>query len=109
MKTLILATIVSLTAAPAIAAESTVEMLNSKNGENLVFSEKFTKVTEGGTVTFRLRRLNRGTTLNSFRAGSRKAQKNYTVRWARMLHIPSMFPASIWSDARHITGWAWLQ
>ena len=45
MKTLILATLVSLTAAPAIAAETTVEMLNSKNGENLVFSEKFTKVT----------------------------------------------------------------
>ena len=53
MKTLILATLVSLTAAPAIAAESTVEMLNSKNGENLVFSEKFTKVTKGDTVTFK--------------------------------------------------------
>jgi plastocyanin len=28
-------------------------MLNSKNGENLVFSEKFTKVTKGDTVTFK--------------------------------------------------------
>ena len=53
MKTLILATLLSLTAAPAIAAESTVEMRNSKNGENLVFSEKFTKVTKGDTVTFK--------------------------------------------------------
>ena len=43
----------TLTTAPAIAAESTVEMLNSKNGENLVFSGKFTKVTKGDTVTFK--------------------------------------------------------
>ena len=53
MKTLILAALAALTAAPGIAAESTVEMLNSKNGENLVFSEKFTKVTKGDTVTFK--------------------------------------------------------
>ena len=53
MKNLILAALVSLTAAPAIAAESTIEMLNSKNGENQVFSEKFTKVTKGDTVTFK--------------------------------------------------------
>ena len=53
MKTLILATLASLAALPAIAAESTVEMLNSKNGENLVFSDKFTKVSKGDTVTFK--------------------------------------------------------
>lgn len=53
MKTLILATLVSLAALPAIAAESTVEMLNSRNGENLVFSDKFTKVSKGDTVTFK--------------------------------------------------------
>ena len=53
MKTLILATLVSLTAVPTIAAESTIEMLNSKNGENLVFSEKFTKIAKGDTVTFK--------------------------------------------------------
>jgi pseudoazurin len=52
MKTLILATLVSLTA-PAMAAESTIEMLNSKNGENLVFSEKFTNIAKGDTVTFK--------------------------------------------------------
>ena len=28
-------------------------MLNSKDGENLVFSEKFTKVSKGDTVTFK--------------------------------------------------------
>ena len=53
MKTLILATLASLTAMPALAAESTIEMLNSRNGENLVFSEKFTKVAKGDTVTFK--------------------------------------------------------
>ena len=53
MKTLILATLVSLAALPVMAAESTVEMLNSKNGENLVFSDKFTKVSKGDTVTFK--------------------------------------------------------
>ena len=52
MKTRILATLVSLTA-PTMAAESTIEMLNSKNGENLVFSEKFTKIAKGDTVTFK--------------------------------------------------------
>lgn len=40
MKNVVLATLVSLAAVPAIAAESTVKMLNSKNGENLVCSEK---------------------------------------------------------------------
>ena len=39
--------------------------LNSKNGENLVFSEKFTKVTKGDTVTFKATKP--GTTLSSFR------------------------------------------
>lgn len=53
MKNLILAALVSLTASPAFAAESTIEMLNSKNGENQVFSEKFAKVTKGDTVTFK--------------------------------------------------------
>jgi len=53
MNTLIPALLVSLAAAPALAAESTIEMLNSKNGENLVFSEKFTKVAKGDTVTFK--------------------------------------------------------
>ena len=53
MKTLILASLLSLTAVPALTAESTVEMLNSKNGENLVFSEKFMKIAKGDTVTFK--------------------------------------------------------
>ncbi len=53
MKTAIIAALLSLTVAAATAAESTVEMLNSKNGENLVFSEKFTKVNKGDTVTFK--------------------------------------------------------
>jgi pseudoazurin len=53
MKTLILATLVSLTAMPAIAADSVVEMLNSKDGENFVFSEKFTKIAKGDTITFK--------------------------------------------------------
>jgi plastocyanin len=49
MKTLILATLLSLTAAPAIAAKSTVEILNSKMAK----TEKFTKVAKGDTVTFK--------------------------------------------------------
>ena len=53
MKMLSILTLVSLTAVPAIAAESTIEMLNSKNGENLVFSEKFTKIAKGDAVTFK--------------------------------------------------------
>ena len=28
-------------------------MLNSRNGENLVFSEKFTKIAKGDTITFK--------------------------------------------------------
>ena len=53
MKTLILSAIVSLAATPVFATESVVEMLNSKNGENFVFSEKFTKVAKGDTIIFR--------------------------------------------------------
>ena len=53
MKTSILVTLTSLLVSPAIASETTVEMLNSKNGENLVFSEKFTKIAKGDTITFK--------------------------------------------------------
>src|SRR3954468_17455440 len=52
MRIVIIAALLSL-AAPATAAESTIEMLNSKDGENQVFSEKFTKVAKGDTVTFK--------------------------------------------------------
>jgi len=53
MKTSILVTLTSLLVGPAIASETSVEMLNSKNGENLVFSEKFTKIAKGDTITFK--------------------------------------------------------
>ena len=53
MKNSILVTCLALFVSPAIASETTVEMLNSKNGENLVFSEKFTKVAKGDTITFK--------------------------------------------------------
>jgi pseudoazurin len=53
MKLLALVSLVSLSAVPAIAAETSIEMLNSKDGENLVFSQKFTKVAKGDTVTFK--------------------------------------------------------
>lgn len=49
---IVLIALVSLTV-PVMAAETTVEMLNSKDGENLVFSEKFTKIAKGDTVTFK--------------------------------------------------------
>ncbi len=53
MKLLGLATLLSLSVAPAIAADTSIEMLNSKDGENLVFSQKFTKVAKGDTITFK--------------------------------------------------------
>ena len=46
-------TSLSLSLTAASASETTVEMLNSKNGENLVFSEKFTKIAKGDTITFK--------------------------------------------------------
>ena len=46
-------TSLSLSLTSASASETTVEMLNSKNGENLVFSEKFTKIAKGDTITFK--------------------------------------------------------
>jgi plastocyanin len=48
-----MASLVAFSVAPAIAAETSIEMLNSKDGENLVFSQKFTKVAKGDTVTFK--------------------------------------------------------
>ena len=53
MKSSILVTLTLLLVGPAIASETSVEMLNSKNGENLVFSEKFTKISKGDTITFK--------------------------------------------------------
>ena len=56
MKVFIIVALTSLSlslAAAASASETTVEMLNSKNGENLVFSEKFSKIAKGDTITFK--------------------------------------------------------
>ena len=53
MKISILVALTSFLISPAIASETMVEMLNSKNGENLVFSEKFTKIAKGDTIIFK--------------------------------------------------------
>ncbi len=53
MKLLALGAVGLLFVPPAMAAETSIEMLNSKDGENLVFSQKFTKVAKGDIVTFK--------------------------------------------------------
>ena len=42
-----------MSVAPAIAAETSIDMLNAKDGDKFVFSQKFTKVAKGDTVTFK--------------------------------------------------------
>ncbi len=53
MKTLILAATLALAAAPALAAEHVVRMLNSGgNGERMVFEPSFVQAKSGDTVVF---------------------------------------------------------
>jgi pseudoazurin len=53
MKIFVLASMAVLSAAPAVAADSSIDLLNSKDGDNFVFSQKFTKVAKGDTITFK--------------------------------------------------------
>lgn len=51
-ETSVLVTSASMLVGPIIASETTVELLNLKDGENLVLSEKFAKIGMGDAITF---------------------------------------------------------
>jgi hypothetical protein len=106
MKLLALVSLVSLSAVPAIAAETSIEMLNSKDGENLVFSRNSPRSRRA--IPLPSRPPSPATMPNSFLADFRKGPTSCTAKSARTFHTLSTRKAFISFDAPHTMGWAWL-
>jgi plastocyanin len=94
MKLLALAFLVALSVAPAIAAETSIEMLNSKDGENLVFSQKFTKVAKGDIVTFKAAKPGHNAEFVPGWISARGQQVARLVRQGRFIHVQHARPVS---------------